>query len=52
MKKNITKDCSSCPDLIINAAGEFECTWGNSKRRKILKSTNYKLQPCNLKRRS
>ncbi len=52
MKKIITKDCPSCNDLIINDEGEFECKWGKSKKRKILRNSDKKISLiCNLKKR-
>ena len=47
-KKTLTKDCPSCKDVKINNDGEFECLWGNSKSKKILKDPKGKARRCNL----
>jgi hypothetical protein len=37
MAKNLTKDCPSCSDLVVNDDYTYSCKWGKSKKRKVLK---------------
>jgi hypothetical protein len=49
-QKKLTKDCPSCHLCSAdNSTYNFLCSWGNSKKRKVLYETKT-LKKCNLKR--
>lgn len=51
-KKVITKDCPSCPVMIINDNNQFQCNWGKAKKVKTLEYAKGKARKCNLMKNS
>jgi hypothetical protein len=48
MRKVLTKDCPSCKDCTINDENKFQCSWGKSKKRKILEPALGRAKRCKL----
>jgi len=48
-RKQLTKDCPSCPLLHIDEDSQITCNWGRHKKRKVLDERRIKKQ-CSLKR--
>jgi hypothetical protein len=49
-KKILTVQCPSCKFCIITDDNQFQCTWGNFKKPKILVVAKGKSKTCTLAR--
>lgn len=47
--KRFTKDCKKCSLMVLDERSMFPlCTWGKSKKKKLLCSDSRKVESCSL----